>query len=133
MTRRILLCDDEYHILRASEIKFSRAGYDVTCASDGQEAWETITSAEEPFDMVITDYQMPRLDGLGLVARLRENEATAELPVIMLTAKRFELDEEHLQQDLRIECTVAKPFSPRELLMRVTQILEGAAFPAEVS
>ena len=133
MPRRILLCDDEYHILRASEIKFTRAGYEVSCASDGQEAWELLTAAEEPFDMVITDYQMPRLDGLGLVARMREHTATAQMPVIMLTAKRFELDEEHLQDELRIEGTVAKPFSPRDLLMRVTQILEGAVLPAETT
>ncbi len=66
MTKRILLCDDEIHILRAAEFKLKKAGYDVRIASDGQEAWEAI-QRQKP-DILITDCQMPRLDGLGLVA-----------------------------------------------------------------
>ena len=65
MPKRILLCDDEVHILRAAEFKLKRAGYDVQTASDGQEAWEHIQA--QPPDILITDCQMPRLDGLGLV------------------------------------------------------------------
>ena len=129
MTRRILLCDDEQHILRASHIKFTRAGFDVHCASDGLEAWELIQAAEEPFDIVITDFQMPRMDGMQLVQRLRENSETADLPVILLTAKGFELDEGELQQRLNISRLVAKPFSPRELLLTTTRILDGVPDP----
>ena len=67
-TRRILLCDDELHILRAAEFKFKRAGYDVVCANDGQEGWERIE--ERRPDIVVTDCQMPRLSGLGLAEHL---------------------------------------------------------------
>jgi two-component system, OmpR family, alkaline phosphatase synthesis response regulator PhoP len=121
MTRHILLCDDEIHILRAAEFKLKRAGYDVRIAGDGQEAWEAI-KAEKP-DILITDCQMPRLDGLGLVRRLRGDPATADLPVLMLTAKGFELSHEQLASQWNVMAVIAKPFSPRELLQRVDTIL----------
>ena len=121
MSNRILLCDDELHILRAAEIKLSRAGYDVECAHDGQQAWEAIE--RQCPDLLITDCQMPRLDGLGLVRRIRECEQTRDLPVLMLTAKGFELAHRDIGEALGIKAILAKPFSPRELLKYATQVL----------
>jgi two-component system, OmpR family, alkaline phosphatase synthesis response regulator PhoP len=121
MPKRVLLCDDEIHILRAAEFKLKKAGYDVQIANDGQEAWEAI-QARKP-DMLVTDFQMPRLDGFGLVQRLRENPATADLPVLMLTAKGYELSHEELAVNWRVLAVLAKPFSPRELLQHVNQVL----------
>lgn len=121
MAKRILLCDDEIHILRAAEFKLKRAGYDVEIAGDGQEGWEAI-QRQKP-DMLITDCQMPRLDGLGLVARVRENPETADLPIFMLTAKGFELSHENLAEKWNVMAVIAKPFSPRELLQRVDSVL----------
>jgi two-component system, OmpR family, alkaline phosphatase synthesis response regulator PhoP len=121
MTRRVLLCDDEIHILRAAEFKLKKAGYDVRTAGNGEEAWQAIL-LEQP-DVLITDCQMPRLDGLGLVRRLRENPATAALPVLMLTAKGFELSHEELAKQWQVLAIIAKPFSPRELVERVNAIL----------
>ena len=123
MTKRVLLCDDEIQIIRAAEFKFKRAGYDVDIACDGREALEMI-EARMP-DIVVTDCQMPHLDGLGLVKRLRENPATANLPVLMLSAKGFELDSEYLFQTLKISELIAKPFSPRELLKSVERALQA--------
>lgn len=123
MPKRILLCDDEIHILRAAEFKLKRAGYEVRIASDGQEGWETI-EAWRP-DVVVTDCQMPRLDGFGLVRRIRENPATEHLPVLMLTAKGFELSASELADKYQVRGLIAKPFSPRELLQTITQILQG--------
>ena len=122
MLKRVLLCDDEIHILRAAEFKLKRAGYDVRIASDGQEAWEMI-ELEKP-DMLITDYQMPRLDGFGLTRRVRENPATFDLPILMLTAKGFELSADELAEKWNVMGVIAKPFSPRELLQTVDKILE---------
>src|SRR6478752_4659806 len=87
----ILMCDDEVHILRAAEFKLKRAGYEVRTCFDGQEAWEAI-QADLP-DLLITDYQMPRLDGLQLITRCRTTEATMALPIVLLTAKGMELDQ----------------------------------------
>jgi two-component system, OmpR family, alkaline phosphatase synthesis response regulator PhoP len=123
MTKRILLCDDEAHIVRAAEFIFKRAGYDVVCAMDGQEGWERI--CEQQPDIVVTDCQMPRLSGLGLAQRIRQTPATAELPIIMLSAKGFELSSQELQTQYGIRCLIGKPFSPRELFARVEAVLKG--------
>lgn len=125
MPPRILLCDDEIHILRAAEFKFQRAGFDVATAGDGEAAWQAIQQCRP--DIVVSDYQMPRLDGFGLVRRLRESPATADLPVILLTAKGFELSHEELCQRWNVAAVLAKPFSPRELLARVEMVLAARA------
>jgi two-component system alkaline phosphatase synthesis response regulator PhoP len=123
MTKRILLCDDEMHILRAAEFKFKRAGYDVICASDGQEAWEQVQALRP--DIVVTDCQMPRLNGLQLAELIKNTPATSDLPVIMLSAKGFELSPQELRNQFGIRCLMSKPFSPRELFSRVESVLAG--------
>ncbi|HUT09067.1 MAG TPA: response regulator [Thermoguttaceae bacterium] len=123
MGKRVLLCDDEIHILRAAEFKLKRAGYDVRTAGDGQEGWEAIE--EQKPDILITDCQMPRLDGFGLVQRVRGNPQTADLPVLMLTAKGFELSREELAEKWNVIKVIAKPFSPRALLQSVEEILNA--------
>jgi two-component system alkaline phosphatase synthesis response regulator PhoP len=123
MSKRVLLCDDEIHILRAAEFKLKRAGYEVRTAGDGQEAWEAI-QLQKP-DVLITDCQMPRLDGFGLVERVRGNPGTADLPVLMLTAKGYEISQEELTEKWNVAAVVAKPFSPRELVRLVERLLVG--------
>jgi DNA-binding response OmpR family regulator len=121
MLRKILLCDDEVHILRPAEFKLRRAGYDVRCASDGEEGWQAIQVCVP--DLLITDCQMPRMDGLRLVQLVRERNDLATLPIVMLTAKGFELSHAELRERWNVEKIVSKPFSPRELLKTVDQIL----------
>ncbi|HZL89963.1 MAG TPA: response regulator [Pirellulaceae bacterium] len=120
-SKRILLCDDEVHILRAAEFKFKRAGYDVTCACDGEEAWDLIQ--KQVPDVVVTDCQMPRLSGLSLAERIKNNPGTAHIPVIMLTGKGFELSPHDLKENYGIYMLLGKPFSPRELFQHVEAIL----------
>jgi DNA-binding response OmpR family regulator len=129
MARRILLCDDDIHILRAAEFKLKRAGYDVHIAGDGEEGWESIC-AQKP-DVLVTDCQMPRLDGLGLTRRVRENPETADLPILMLTAKGFELNAQEMAAQWNVTAVIPKPFSPRELLQLVTEILDRQPAPAK--
>jgi CheY-like chemotaxis protein len=117
------MCDDEIHILRAAEFKIAKAGFKVRCANDGQAAWEAIQ--EERPDMLITDFQMPRLDGLGLIRRLREDPATRELPIVVLTAKGFEVSPQELAEKWGVLAVLGKPFSPRELLRLVESIAAG--------
>jgi len=128
MNRRILICDDEIHILRAAQIKLTRAGYEVDCAGDGVEGWEKI-EANCP-DVVVTDCQMPRLDGFGLVQAIRKDERFAHLPVIMLTAKGFEIAHRDAGDRYQILAILAKPFSPRQLLKYVEEILETGGLKA---
>jgi DNA-binding response OmpR family regulator len=123
MTKRILLCDDEAHILRAAEFKFKRAGYEVFCASDGQEGWELVLRHRP--DIVVTDCQMPRMNGLQLAERIKLTPETSGLPVIMLSAKGFELSPADIREKFGIRALLAKPFSPRELFQRVEATLAG--------
>jgi DNA-binding response OmpR family regulator len=120
MPHRVLLCDDEIHIVRAAEFKLTRAGYEVRCASNGLEAWEEI-QRQKP-DVLITDCQMPRLDGIGLCQKIRQHPETRDLPVFMLTAKGYELSHDELNEQLGILGVITKPFSPRELLRRVDEV-----------
>ena len=122
MANRILLVDDECHILHAAEFKFRRADFDVRTATDGEAAWEIIQ--EWLPDVMVTDCQMPYLDGLGLCQRCRDHERTQDLPILILSAKGFEQSTSELAKDLGVLAVIPKPFSPRELLRCVQQIVE---------
>lgn len=124
MRKKVLLCDDETHILRAAELKVIRSGYDVRTCRDGQEAWEMI-QRELP-DVLVTDVQMPRVDGFELSRRIRDNPETRDLPILMLTAKGFELEHQELMEKWGIVDILAKPFSPRELVRLIDQIVAAA-------
>jgi DNA-binding response OmpR family regulator len=124
MSKKVLLCDDEIHILRAAELKVSRAGYEVRIARDGQEAWEMIQ--QDLPDVLVTDVQMPRLDGFELSRRIRGDAATRDLPILMLTAKGFELEQQEMMEKWGIVDILAKPFSPRELVRLIDQIVGTA-------
>src|SRR5947209_19316641 len=90
--KKILVADDETHILSVVSLKLRNAGYNVLTARDGQEALD-IATLEQP-NLLITDYHMPMLSGLELCKRLKQNEATAKIPAIMLTARGYNLDPE---------------------------------------
>ena len=119
--KTILVADDETHILHVVSMKLKNAGFNVLTASDGQEALE-IALAELP-DLLITDYHMPNLSGLELCQRLRQEPSTSNLPAIMLTARGYNLQPEDTQNSgiLRM---LSKPFSPRQLLTTVIEVLE---------
>ena len=117
----ILVCDDEPHIVHVVSTKLRNAGYDVITAADGEEAFDL--AKERRPALLITDYQMPCLSGLELCAKLRANDATKAMPVIMLTARGFSLSMEELEKT-NIRQVLPKPFSPREVLKLVESTLE---------
>lgn len=124
MSFHVHVCDDEPHIVLAVSLKFSKAGFQVTSDNNGQSAWESIE--RDPPQLLITDLQMPLLDGLGLVKRMRSHPNLKDIPVILLTAKGFELDEEELRTEYGVQQVLCKPFSPRELVSVANSLL-GAA------
>ena len=121
MTAKVLVCDDEAHIVRAVEFKLRRAGLAVVTARDGQEAWEHVQ--QDVPDLIVSDCQMPRMNGLELLERLRSWEPSAQVPVIMLTGKGYELPVAQLRERLGVAAVLSKPFSPRELEAKVLQLL----------
>jgi two-component system alkaline phosphatase synthesis response regulator PhoP len=119
--KKILLVDDEPHILRAAEIKLTRAGFSVRSAADGQQALELI--AQDKPDLLVTDLQMPRMDGFELARHVRENPATADMPIFMLTAKGLEASLGATAAQLNVMAVLPKPFSPRELVRSIETAL----------
>ncbi len=119
-TPRVLVVDDEAHIVHVVSLKLRNAGFVVLTAADGEEAYEVVCN-EHP-DVVITDFQMPYMTGLELCVAMRENPQCADTPVLMLTARGHALDEADLART-NIREVVSKPFSPREILAHVLKLL----------
>ena len=118
--KRIIAADDEAHILHIVSMKLRNAGYEVITAMDGEEAME-LCQAESP-DLLITDYQMPYMSGLDLCKELRRNEQTKDIPALMLTARGFDIEADEMAE-AGIAAVLAKPFSPREVLQRVRDLI----------
>ncbi len=118
--KTVLVVDDEIHIVHVVAIKLRNNGYEGISADNGAEALE-LALRDKP-DIIVTDYQMPIMTGLELVDNLRKHEETKDTPVIMLTARSFAISKEQ-QDELQISGCLSKPFSPKELLGDIEDIL----------
>jgi CheY-like chemotaxis protein len=118
--RKVLVVDDEIHIVHVVAIKLRNNGFEVIAADNGAEGLK-LALAEKP-DIIVTDYQMPVMTGIELVEQLRQNEDTKDTPVIILTARSFAIPQQQ-QDDLGISGCLSKPFSPKELLGTIEDIL----------
>lgn len=120
MANKVLVADDEIHIIHVVAIKLRNNGYDVIAANNGAEAYD-LACREKP-DVVVTDYQMPLMTGIEFIMKLRENEPTRNIPVVLLTARSFSVSPEQ-QESLGVSACLSKPFSPKELLKTIQDIL----------
>ena len=130
MKQRILVVDDEPDVLELVEYNLSGAGFSVITASDGAEALAKIRTHQP--DLVILDVMMPEMDGTELCKLLRRDPATADIPIILLTARAGEIDRV-LGFELGADDYVTKPFSPRELVLRVKSLLRRGQISEEKS
>lgn len=121
---RVLLADDEAHVTHVVERRLAGAGYDVRVARDGEEAWAT--AQEWHPHVVITDLQMPYMNGLELARLLRSQEATAEIPIVMLTARGYGVTEDE-RAEAGLSELLAKPFSVRRLVDMIESLLAPGA------
>ena len=119
--KKILVVDDESHILNVVSLKLRNAGYEVLTAQDGEEAFELAVQSNP--DLVITDFQMPLVSGLELCRNLKNNPITADTPALMLSARGFTISVEDMEQT-NITGVLSKPFSPREILARVQELVD---------
>ncbi len=122
MAKRILAVDDEKHILRLVQINLEKAGYEVVTASNGREALESVR-AQMP-SLIVMDVMMPEMDGLEALQTLKNDEATAHIPVVMLTAKAQDADVFQGWQS-GADLYLTKPFNPIELLTFVKRIFDA--------
>jgi phosphate regulon transcriptional regulator PhoB len=118
--KKILVVDDEPDIVELASYNLTKEGFDVSSASDGEEALNKIRSGN--FDLVILDLMLPGIQGMEICRILRNDPRTQHLPVIMLTAKGEEIDR-ILGLEIGADDYMTKPFSPRELAARIRAIL----------
>jgi DNA-binding response OmpR family regulator len=124
---RILVVDDEPEAVELVEFNLRQAGFDVVCAADGAQALKQARG--QPPSLIVLDVMLPELDGLEVCKMLRRDRTTAAIPIIMLTARATELDRV-LGLELGADDYLTKPFSPRELTLRIRKLLErGASKP----
>jgi two-component system OmpR family response regulator len=120
----ILVADDDPHIREVVAFALEKSGHRIVPARDGDEALALARSGRP--DLVVLDVGMPGEDGLSVCRRLRADPAFAELPVLFLSARDEEVDR-ILGLEMGGDDYVTKPFSPRELVARVTAILRRSA------
>lgn len=123
MTRRVLVVDDEPNIVMSLRYLMEREGFEVEVAPTGQEALGALDL--RPADLVLLDVMLPDLDGFEVCRRIRANPAWRGTRIVMLTAKGREIERDK-GLALGADAYVTKPFSTRELVARVKQMLEQA-------
>lgn len=122
---RILVADDEPHIGRIIKTKLEQGPFAVDLVYDGAEALEALAT-EPPVGLIVLDLMMPRVSGLEVLARVREDDRWRHIPCLILTAA----GQDHQEEDARrrgADEFMTKPFSPKRLLARVTELVEEAA------
>lgn len=120
---KILVVDDEEHILELIKFNLESAGYQVVTAENGEDALR-LCSEEKP-DLVLLDIMLPGIDGLEVCRRLKSQKETMLIPIIMITAKGEEVDK-IIGLELGADDYITKPFSVRELVARVKALLRRA-------
>ncbi len=113
---RVLLAEDDADIRHLVTYKLTRAGFELVAVPDGSAAVRV--ARQDPPDVAVLDVRMPRMSGLEVCRRLRTDPATADIPIIVLTARARPQDVESAYAAGASDYVV-KPFSPRELLRRV--------------
>ncbi len=122
---RILVAEDNRAIGSVICFNLKNAGFDVVHEVTGDGAWRQLF--EQEFDLVLTDFQMPGMNGGELCARIRQEPAWKSLPVILLTAKGLEIDADYYRESLAVSAVLMKPFSPRALVSLVQETLATTA------
>lgn len=117
---KILIVEDEVFIIEALRFLCEEEGWTVAIETDGAEALTRVRD-EQP-DLLLLDFMLPNRDGLDILKTLRRNEATANLPVLMLTAKGH-TRERNLAELAGVTCFMTKPFSNAELIHQLTLML----------
>ncbi len=121
MKQKILIVDDEPDTIELIQFNLKSAGYECLTAADGNEALKKARSVLP--DLILLDLMIPEIDGLEICKLLRRDTNTAGIPILMLTAKASEIDRV-LGLELGANDYVTKPFSPRELVLRVKNLLK---------
>jgi DNA-binding response OmpR family regulator len=117
---KVLIADDEIYMVRLLEMTFKKGGFEVVSCRDGNEALAAAAAVQPR--LIVLEVVMPGLDGLGALRRLKENPATKNIPVVVLSAKGHALTRVEAES-AGAAMFLTKPFSPNQLLGEVQKIL----------
>jgi DNA-binding response OmpR family regulator len=120
---RILIADDEPHIRRILQMLLEMAGFEVDLRHNGTAALEAVQGSDH-YDLILLDIMMPGATGLEVLEKIREMDERKSTPVVILTAKGQDADRQ-TAFSLGADDFLTKPFSPKKLLARIHQIIEG--------
>ncbi len=123
MSERILIVDDEPDIIELLEYNLEQAGYTVVTARDGASAFAEVR--RQPPDVVLLDLMLPDISGTEVCRRLKKDPSTEQIPILMITARSEEIDRV-VGFELGADDYITKPFSPREVVLRVQAVLRRA-------
>ena len=126
---KILIVEDEKDIVEMIEYNLKKEGYTISSVLNGEQAI-SLAKKERP-DLIILDLMLPDIDGFEICRRLKNNEITVQIPIIMLTAKSREADKV-AGLELGADDYLTKPFSPRELIARIRTILRRWEAPLPI-
>ena len=126
MRQTILVVDDEPDIVEIIQYNLEKSGFDVIVAADGSAALEK--ARDETPDLIVLDLMLPGLEGTDVCRILKQDERTRSIPILMLTAKSEEIDR-IIGLELGADDYVVKPFSPREIALRIRNILRRRTAP----
>lgn len=123
MSRKVLVVDDSPTLVKFVSFSLKSNGYDVVGASDGMDALEKVSHIEGPVDLVITDLNMPNIDGYELIATLRKNAKFAKTPIIILSSEEEEEDKAKGRK-AGADSYLVKPFKSSVLIDEVSRLLD---------
>jgi DNA-binding response OmpR family regulator len=118
---KILIVEDDKHIFQLVKYNLEKAGFECTVTITGEEALDVLD--RESIDLIILDIMLPKMDGFEVCKQIKQTKSLSSIPIIILTAKGEEMDR-IVGLELGADDYVVKPFSPRELVLRVKAILK---------
>lgn len=124
MTTRVLIAEDDAHIVELLTFVLEREGYEVSAELDGESALARLREGAP--DLLILDVMLPRLNGFEVLKALRADAALRRLPVIVLTAKG-QAQDRRTAEEIGVEAFMTKPFSNRDVVEAVRRVVAGAA------
>ena len=121
---RVLVVDDDPHVLRACTRMLQYEGWSVVAVEHGRAGVVAIRDSREPFDVVVCDVNMPELDGIGFVRAIKAKNETRKIPVIFLTASN---DPRHMVDGINVGARfyLTKPFEMNELVWKINRVLSA--------
>lgn len=120
MSKKILVIDDDLHMVHIIGFKLKKVGYEVVTAHNGRDGY-ALACQHKPC-LVVTDFQMPIMDGFEMAMKMNADPDTAEIPLIMLTARGHKIPPSELAKT-NIRTLMAKPFSALQLVENVAELL----------